>query len=172
MELKELYNKGWISNFIESGLKGGGQIMYGLLQGSISVNGFRFFPLQGAFRCLPHTSFPCSFHIKQKTPLVSYFFLRKVHVKFHRSTLVQGVESPGRKTKKAMGWHCPKQRTRSKDKVRHSSISWIFIVPGCKTKPREKCGLSAAQLTTPADSGNCRLLPYYFVRSGFQGRGA
>lgn len=40
---------------------------------------------------------PLQFLYKRK---ITYFFLRKVHVKFHRSTLVQSVESPERTTQK------------------------------------------------------------------------
>lgn len=45
-----------------------------------------------------------SFHTEQELPsCLTYFFLGKVHVEFHRSALVQGVEPPERKTKKAHG---------------------------------------------------------------------
>lgn len=184
MELKGLYNKGWISNFIESGLKGWGQIMYymGCCREAFLWMGSGFTLCKVFFGVASHewhkyTQFSLQFSYKTKNTIVSYFLLRKVHVKFHRSTFVQGVESPERKTKKRP-WDETiqnKEHTRierSKYKVYYPSISWIFILLGCKTRPRGKCGLSVAQLTKPADTGNCRLLPYHFVRSGFQGRGA
>lgn len=179
MELKGLYNKGWISNFIESGLKEWGQIMYymGCCREAFLWMGSGF-TLSRCFSVLHHMnytntrSFPCSFHTKQKTPLCLTFFFGRCTSSFIEAHLFKVLSRLKERQKKAMGWNCSKQRTHQTRALQIWGMSWIFILPGCKTRPREKCCLSVAQLTKPADTGNWKLLPYHFVRSGFQGPGA
>lgn len=91
-------------------------VLHGLLQGSISMNGFRFCPLQGVFRCCitwmtQIHKFPCSFHTKQKTPLCLTFFFGRCTSSFIEAHLFKVLSRLKERQKKAMGWNYSKQRT-------------------------------------------------------------